>query len=261
MKRVLLVLCLMLAALAAAPAWAKGDDYSADPFDPRIARDSWNLIGKTEAAYGVPLGLLHAMSLVETGQGISGWMMPWPYTVCVNSTGTQRFLSLDAAIPALANARKMGYVRFDATAGGRRLSNASLTDVTALFALNAKGNDFSFTPKPYGRRFSNAADATAFVYRMFAMGNRNLDLGLMQVNWRVHGSHFASVAQLFDPQINVRYAVGYLLEQRATRDWWGSVGRYHSGTPSYAHRYVMDVYGWYKRVHQYNAQRHSLAAL
>ena len=47
------------------------NEYANDPFDPEIARDSWLLIGQTEQAYGVPAGLLHAMSLVETGQGLA----------------------------------------------------------------------------------------------------------------------------------------------------------------------------------------------
>src|SRR6478609_6901508 len=89
------------------------NEYANDPFDPAIARDSWLLIGQTERAYGVPAGLLHAMSLVETGQGIRGWLMPWPYTVCINSPGTQNYKSVQTAQAGLLKYRNMGFVVFN----------------------------------------------------------------------------------------------------------------------------------------------------
>lgn len=240
------VLTLMMATVA----WA---EYEKDPFDPKIARDGWNLIGRTETAYNIPMGLLHAMSLTETGQGISGWMMPWPYTVGVNSTGQRSYIRAEHALADLATMRKIGFVRFDISSGGQYREGAKLQDATAFFAERMGNKTFTIKPQPFGRRFSSSADATAFVYRMFAMGHTNLDLGLMQINYKVHGKKFRGVSDLFDPNINVHYAANYLMEHRQTRDWWGSVGRYHSGTAFYANRYVKKVYAWYKRVHDYNS--------
>ncbi len=252
-----------LALTVAMPGWANvgAGEYASDPFSPTIARESWDLIGRTEQAYGVPPGLLHAMSLVETGQGMRGWMLPWPYTVCINSTGAKSYLKLEHAIKDLAWMRNLGFVRFDAKVGTQSLSNAKVADVTALLAGQPNATTYSITPRPFSRRFANAADASQYVYGMFAKGHRNMDLGLMQINWRVHGNKLGSVQAAFDPQRNVRYAVTYLLEHKQTRDWWGSVGRYHSGTPTYARRYVGKVYGWYKRVHDFNAARNRLAGI
>lgn len=249
---------LAVALALAAPVGAS--EYARDPFSPTVARDAWNMIGRAEQQNGIPAGLLHAMSLTETGQGVAGWMLPWPYTVCINSTGQKSYMKLQHAQNDLAWMGKLGFVRFDVSAGGKSLSNAKAAAVANLFAANPAASSFSIKPRPFSRRFADAESATTFVYGMFAKGHKNMDLGLMQVNWRVHGSKFASVRAAFDPSTNLNYAVSYLLEHKETRDWWGSVGRYHSGTARYANKYIRNVYGWYKKVHDYNAG-HRLAAL
>lgn len=243
---------ILLGCLLAAPAWA---EYESDPFNAAIARESWSLIGRTEQMNGIPLGLLHAMSLTETGQGVAGWMMPWPYTVGVNSPGKKDYLKLQHALNDLAWYRKMGFTRYDVSVDGRARSGVRESEATALFNASPAAGLYSIKPQPFGRRFGSAAEARAFVDKMFAFGHKNLDLGLMQINWKVHGNHFGSVNDLFNPVINVNYAASYLLEHRQTRDWWGAVGRYHSGTPYYAKRYVTTVYKWYKRVRDYNSSR------
>jgi hypothetical protein len=247
LRRAVLFLCLM-----AAPAWA---DYENDPFSATIARESWNLIGRTEAANNIPSGLLHAMSLTETGQGLAGWMMPWPYTVGVNSPGKRDFVGLQSALNELAWERNMGFVRFDASVNGKQVNGLKADAVAVLFNLYPTATSYTLKAQPYGRRFANANQARTFVDKMFGFGHKNLDLGLMQINWKVHGTHFRSVNDLFNPVINVTYAAGYLLEHKQTMDWWGSVGRYHSGTQVYARKYISTVYKWYKRVHDYNSTR------
>ncbi len=226
------------------------DEYANDPFDPRIARDAWTLIGQTEQRAGVPLGLLHAMSLVESGKGIRGWMLPWPYTIGVNSAGKRSFLTASSALQDLRRLRGLGFVRFDVRAGSAYRASLTYQQALDYVGANARQSVFVIESQPFGRRFNNEAEAEAFVYRMFAGGHRNLDIGMMQVNWKVHGQHFGSVRQALDPQRNVNYAVTYLLQHRQTRDWWGSVGRYHSGTAFYANRYIKRVWAMYQRVHR-----------
>ncbi|MCP5405702.1 MAG: transglycosylase SLT domain-containing protein [Pseudomonadaceae bacterium] len=244
---------LLLAALLLAASAHAADDYSRDPFSPKVAREAWNMIGRAEAEHGIPIGLLHAMSLTETGQGVAGWMLPWPYTVCINSTGQKSYIKQQHALTDLNWMRSLGFVRYDVTVGGQSLSNAKTAAVQALISANPAATSIRLKPRPFSRRFSNADDATAYVYGMFAKGHKNMDLGLMQINWRVHGSKLGSVQNAFNPRANLDYAVNYLLEHRATRDWWGSVGRYHSGTAYYANKYIRNVYTWYKRVHDYNS--------
>ncbi|RYG60780.1 MAG: hypothetical protein EON60_05875 [Alphaproteobacteria bacterium] len=233
--------------LLAAPAHA---DYENDPFNPVIARDAWVLISQAERANGIPAGLLHAMSLVETGKGIRGWVLPWPYTIGVNGTGVQKFASREEALTAFARYRSLGFVRFNLRAPGVSLSKAKPLDVAkALGGLPAQ-SAITLEGINFGRRFNNATEAETFLSRMFGAGYRNIDVGMMQINWKVHGSKFRNVREALDPNNNLNYAVRYLLEHRQTRDWWGSVGRYHSGTKVYANRYIRNVYNMYLRIHR-----------
>ncbi|PIZ30676.1 MAG: hypothetical protein COY40_04165 [Alphaproteobacteria bacterium CG_4_10_14_0_8_um_filter_53_9] len=226
------------------------EEYAADPYNPQIARESWELIGKTEKAYNVPPGLLHAMSLVESGKGIKGWLLPWPYTVCINSTGTKSYSSVASATQGLGSLSGLGFVRFDATINGKAYTGLKKADVQSKLAAVSAQSLVSLKPRPFSRRFENGAEAEKFVNRMFAMGHNNMDLGLMQINWKVHGKKLGSVHHAFNPTVNVNYAVNYLLEHRQTRDWWGSVGRYHSGTSYYANKYITRVWKMYQRVHR-----------
>jgi len=237
----------LLVGLWACPAHA---DYDSDPFDPVIARNAWLLIAKTEREYDIPAGLLHAISLVESGQGIHGWVLPWPYTVGVNGSGARGFTSRQQALGHFHIMRLMGYVRFTINAPG--VHRSKLTPTQAQAALNALPDVSVGTIEAanFGRRFNSEAEAEAFVKREFALGNTNLDIGMMQINWRVHGSHFRSVAQALDPVTNLHYAVSYLLEHHKGADWWSSVGRYHSGTSYYANRYIRNVYAMYLRIHR-----------
>lgn len=225
-------------------------DYENDPFDPVIARDAWLLIAQAERTNNIPAGLLHAMSLVETGKGIRGWVLPWPYTVGVNGTGVQSYANRESAMAGFTRFRNLGFVRFNLRGPGANLSKAKPLEVATALGRMPEAATITLEGINYGRRFNSSADAEAFVSRMFAGGYRNMDIGMMQVNWKVHGSHFASVRQALEPTNNLNYAVGYLLEHRQTRDWWGSVGRYHSGTRVYANRYIRSVYSMYLRIHR-----------
>ncbi|HEX2859127.1 MAG TPA: transglycosylase SLT domain-containing protein [Alphaproteobacteria bacterium] len=246
---------LLLGAFAACGAvfGVHAQDYSSDPYKPNVAYDSWVRISQAEHAYSIPPGLLHAISLVETGQGIGGYVLPWPYTVGVNSPGSDSYLKPEYVLNRLAQLKKMGFVRFDISADGSARSNVNYADALAFLATHTNNRSYSLQARPFGRRFNNVDEAEGFVYRMFAMGHRNLDIGLMQINWPVHNRHFASVRQALDPQVNLRYAVTYLLTHR-TADWWGAVGRYHSGTPKYAKPYILNVWNMYQRIHRLNTK-------
>lgn len=226
--------------------------YESDPYNPTIARDAWLLISNAETANNIPAGLLHAISLVESGQGIRGWVLPWPYTVGVNSPGSKSFTTSAAAQSAFAHWRNLGFVRFDVrTTAGLRTNLTAAQTATILQALPATAVTI-IEPRPYGRRFNNVTEAESFAKRMMSMGHNNLDIGMMQVNWRVHGKNFANVRAALEPTANLAYATTYLLTHKQKYDWWGAVGRYHSGTAKYANKYIKNVYAMYLRIHRAN---------
>ena len=83
-----------------------------------------------------------------------------------------------------------------------------------------------------------------------AQGERSIDIGLMQVNWRYHENKLVDTWRALDPYFNLRVGAGILrqcFEQRG--DWWKSVGCYHApSNPVRAWRYRSRVVGHWQRL-------------
>jgi len=80
------------------------------------------------------------------------------------------------------------------------------------------------------------------------LDTRSVDIGLMQINWKFHGRHFSSLAELFDPQTNVRYAAKYLrqlLQEHHSVEQ--AVAFYHSNTQHYQSRYLKQFRPIYRK--------------
>jgi soluble lytic murein transglycosylase-like protein len=148
-----LIACLgaaFLSSLAPAAAWA-----AVNPCETEILRAS------TE--YGVPVGILYAVGLTETGK--KGTLQP--------------------------------------------------------NAMNIEGKAV-FPP--------NRAEALRIFADAKSRGAKLIDLGCMQINQYYHGSHFASISDMFDPHLNVDYAARFLVRlKRQHISWSMAVARYHAG--------------------------------
>ncbi len=73
-------------------------------------------------------------------------------------------------------------------------------------------------------------------------GHTSIDVGCFQINLRWHGAAFRSVADMFDPDTNARYAAGFLVRlYREFGDWSAAVGAYHSRRPDRSTGYVAKV--------------------
>jgi soluble lytic murein transglycosylase-like protein len=94
------------------------------------------------------------------------------------------------------------------------------------------------------KRYATYPESVAAMRGFIASGIRNVDAGLMQVNWRFHSDKLIDPARALDPYPNI--AVGaHILRGHfdATRDWPRAVGRYHSpGDSSRADAYAAAVY-------------------
>ena len=81
-------------------------------------------------------------------------------------------------------------------------------------------------------------------------GERSIDIGLMQVNWRFHKDKLGNTRQALDPYHNLRVGAGILqscFDKR--RDWWASVGCYHSpANVVRAQRYRLRVVAHWQRL-------------
>ena len=103
---------------------------------------------------------------------------------------------------------------FDMNIDGREVHSASLAEALARFAA-AKANGAKF-----------------------------IDIGCMQINARFHGSHFGSLAAMFDPTENVDYAASFLKGLKAREGSWTlAVARYNAGpdNPAAERTYVCAV--------------------
>ncbi len=90
-----------------------------------------------------------------------------------------------------------------------------------------------------GSWFDDPGTALAFAEDRVAAGRTNLDIGCFQLNYRWHGMNFASVAEMFDPLTNARYAARFVSELHGeTGDWRKAAGAFHSRTPANAQRYL-----------------------
>ncbi len=110
-------------------------------------------------------------------------------------------------------------------------------------AETGRGNDarpwpWTVNMEGEGRWFDDAAAARAFAEGRAAAGARSFDIGCFQINHRWHGQAFESIAAMFDPLENARYAARFLADLRVeTGDWSLAAGAYHSRTPENAQRY------------------------
>lgn len=118
----------------------------------------------------------------------------------------------------------------------------------ALTETGQRGALQAYAMNVHGRPVFNATlDAALAVFDdARRRGERLVDIGCMQINYRYHGGQFASVAQMFDPASNVDYAARFLKSLKASEGGWTrAVARYHAGpgnAPAQRH-YVCAVIG------------------
>lgn len=86
--------------------------------------------------------------------------------------------------------------------------------------------------------FDTQQAALDYAERHHDRGARSFDVGCFQLNYRWHGSAFASIRDMFDPVKNAHYAARFLRRLHAeTGDWTMAAGAYHSRTERYARKY------------------------
>ncbi|UFS64095.1 MULTISPECIES: lysozyme family protein [Paracoccus] len=121
-------------------------------------------------------------------------------------------------------------------------------DILGALALTETGRRLDGIVRPWawsanaegeGTWFDDPASAVAFAEDRVTRGRTNIDIGCFQLNYRWHGAHFPSVARMFDPLENARYAARFLRQLHDEMgDWRVAAGAFHSRTPAHAQRYL-----------------------
>lgn len=121
-------------------------------------------------------------------------------------------------------------------------------DILAALTLTETGRRLDGVVRPWawsvnaegqGAWFDTPDEAISFAQQRVDLGRTNLDIGCFQINYRWHGDQFASVAQMFDPLENARYAARFVSElYLETGNWRSAAGAFHSRTAVNANRYL-----------------------
>lgn len=103
------------------------------------------------------------------------------------------------------------------------------------WTLNMAGN---------GMYLESQGGALAQLRAVLAEGQRNVDVGCMQINWHWHGEAFDSLEQMIDPAANTDYAARFLVGLwRREGNWDAAVQAYHSADPERGQAYLARVEG------------------
>ena len=121
-------------------------------------------------------------------------------------------------------------------------------DIMGALTLTETGRRMQGNVRPWawgvnaegaGSWFDEPASALAFAEDRIAMGRPNVDIGCFQINYRWHGQNFSSLAAMFDPLTNARYAASFVRQlYDETGDWRAAAGAFHSRTATNANKYL-----------------------
>jgi soluble lytic murein transglycosylase-like protein len=80
-----------------------------------------------------------------------------------------------------------------------------------------------------GYRYATREEAWRAAEKFMRSGTEQIDIGLMQINWRWNKALLKSSWQALDPYYNLHVAA-YILHGHYSiqKDWWTAVGKYHS---------------------------------
>lgn len=116
---------------------------------------------------------------------------------------------------------------------GLLASIAKIESNNQPFAINIGGESYFA---------ADIESAKEYIVSKLSVGITNIDIGIMQINWRWHGKAFKNLYHILLPKYNIEYA-GRLLAslKKQHGDWHTAVRLYHSAKPEYYRIYSRKV--------------------
>lgn len=112
----------------------------------------------------------------------------------------------------------------------------------AIAEVESKFEPYALNHAGKTLRFSVSQEALRYVETQIQRGETNLDIGCMQINWRVHQKNFKSPQALLNPEHNIRYAAQLLKSLYQERGTWAkAVAAYHSRRPERSDPYLIKI--------------------
>jgi hypothetical protein len=111
---------------------------------------------------------------------------------------------------------------------------ASVESGNKPYALNISGKSIIASSKK---------EAGKVLRRYLDLGYSNIDVGIMQVNWRWHGDQFNDIDEMLTVENNIKYAAEFLasLYKQHGNSWFKAVQHYHSSKPGYHRKYSQKI--------------------
>jgi len=110
---------------------------------------------------------------------------------------------------------------------------AKIESSTRTLAVNIKGKSIIA---------SSISDAKSIIQQKLEEGVTNIDIGVMQLNYRWHGKKFADLDEMLHPRNNIAYAAKMLKALKDQYgDWQSAIRYYHSYTPVHNMAYSRKV--------------------
>ena len=114
---------------------------------------------------------------------------------------------------------------------------AKVESNTKAYALNINGNTILN---------ESLEEASGVVKKKLASGLKNIDLGVMQLNYRWHGLAFNNITEMLMPENNIKYAASLLKSLRIKHGTWHKAVRYyHSAKPEHHKKYSRKVVAYW----------------
>jgi len=95
-----------------------------------------------------------------------------------------------------------------------------------------------------GKPVVNSSSHQAFSLIDNARGNgiSNIDIGVMQINYRWHANSFKNTQEMLNPKRNIEYAALLLLRLKKQHGtWYKAISYYHSSKPEHQRKYSRKV--------------------
>jgi hypothetical protein len=157
------------------------------------------------------------------------------------------FLSMNSSVFAsTSNTQKLDSLTVLSVAKLIRQTEAKYKIPKGLLASIAKveSNSHPFAVNIKGKAYfaQDLDKAKEYIVSNLAKGVTNIDIGVMQLNWRWHEKEFATLSQMLSPAHNIDYAGKLLADLKQKHgDWHTAVRYYHSATPEHHRKYSKRV--------------------
>lgn len=219
-------------------------------FSNSVSQDSLRILKRMEYKEGIPNGLLHAISLVETNIGQTSKYRPWPYTIRLNRYKGQQMTDIDQAFALLDKLIDLGYQNFDLVINDKVFYGLSATNLEDTLGSYRNVETVTLSARSLIKYLKNKKQAAAVLNKLIDSEWFNFKVGIMQLNYQVAKNNTQNITEALNTYENISIMVKQLKKIRKQHTWWESVGLYHSKKPAKGKRYVKNVWSMYQRVHK-----------